>query len=118
MKGHLTRASTIVAAALLIGGGVVAPAGAAANTACDTEFTDLVQATEAASFTRPAKDQTGLRDKALMAQSKFQINKIDDSLQKLEDYRMKLESLVTQNKVVDASAMLMAHAAAVTCVTP
>ena len=119
MKGHIARASTIVAAALLVAGGAVAPAGAAEeNHDCDTEFGALDDATEYATFTsrRADQDQAGLIDKATNAAWKFRANKVRDSLQKLEDYRMKVIALDTQNKVQDASAMLEAQDAAVTCV--
>lgn len=122
MFHRTTRRSTVVVATLLMAGGAIAPASASAaeaNTACDTEFAALVQATEDASFTsrRAAQDQQGLIDKAYMAQSKFQINKVADSLQKLDDYSTKVTTLASTGKVADASGMLAAHAAAVECVS-
>lgn len=120
MRGHIARASTTVAAALLIAGGAVAPAPAAeANTACDTEFAALVQATEDAKLTsrRKAEDRQGLIDKATNAALKFRANKVGDSLQKLGDYWTKVDGLVTQNKVEDASGMLAGQADAVECVS-
>jgi hypothetical protein len=108
MKGHITRASTIITAALLVAGGAVAPASASVH--CD--FSTLSAATDDATYTskRATDDEAGLLAKVAAAKDKYDRHKVTDSIRKLTDYQSKVTALLGQGKLESGGTDLVALA--------
>jgi hypothetical protein len=99
----------IVAAALLIAGGAVAPAGGVeVTTECGLK--DLADATGAADFNND-RDRAGLVLKVENASVKFTQRKYSDSEAKIWDYYSKVYALKTRNKMDQADGTDLMEAA-------
>jgi hypothetical protein len=101
MKVRFTRASTIIAAALLIASGAVAPAGAAE----DCGLAELKTQTELTDSFKNERDKSGLVTKVTNAIQKFTQHKYQDSADKLGDYIFKVEALTERNKIIEEDGM-------------
>jgi hypothetical protein len=89
---------------------------------CTVDLTILIQVTKGDSATflgrNAEKDQAALIVKAEEALEKYGLDKIADSVQKLQDYSLKLDQLIDQGKVQDTGDIQSALDAALKCVAP
>ena len=103
----LLRIFTLVAFVFTLAvGALAAPASAATVEECQAQITALRQATETATFVgqNAEKTRTGLLGKLDAASADLTVGKNTDAIQKLTDFRTKVEQLNAQGKIAPANA--------------
>lgn len=101
-------------------GALAAPANAATVEECQAQITSLRQATANATFVgqQAEKNQNGLLGKLAAASADLTIGKNADAIQKLTDFRTKVEQLNTQGKIApaDAATLIAGSDNAILCI--
>jgi hypothetical protein len=88
---------------------------AASAAVCDSEFSSLINAVNAATF-KNAKEQTTLLARANEAQAKANAGRTSDSLKKLNEIVAKTNTLVSNGKITGGGdAIIRAANSAIAC---
>ena len=116
----LARDLSLVGAMVLVGGGVIAVTTANsvhAQETCGAQFSELTAAINAATFTGQAeKTRASLLTKVTSAQEKLAQGKTADALQKLNDVRVPVSTLIESGKVTGGERIISAVDATVACI--